>query len=264
MDKIFEQCTVDRELTPELIKRKQELDDLMEVELSEIEAGYGNMWVPKERQYADVRQKYDDLWEQELTDAGYFVRPVFESVERWYDKLNQLSEEAVIEDPFAEFNLSTSVEEALDNYSYDFEIEYAGFTDEWEEPRFDPSSWYGYYTVTKSREYGDYSYSVPIEDILEDLMTEIIPENLNSSYIEKAIKRRIAELEYSAYKDTAESEIRKLVADYQKLEALCEKSDDEDYEKLEIFVADHLDEFFVIFYPVFQEKYRDQARETLR
>ena len=36
MDKIFEQCTVDGELTPELIKRKQELDNLMEVELSEI------------------------------------------------------------------------------------------------------------------------------------------------------------------------------------------------------------------------------------
>lgn len=91
MDRIFEQCTVDGELTPELIKRKQELDDQMEVELSEIEAGRGNMWVPKERQYADIRQKYDDIWEQELTNAGYFVRPVFESVERWYDTLSKLN-----------------------------------------------------------------------------------------------------------------------------------------------------------------------------
>ncbi len=171
--------------------------------------------------------------------------------------------EATEVDPFTEFNLSASVEAALANYSYDFEIEYDGFTDEREEDQNDPNSRYGHYTVTKSREYDDYSYSVPVEDILEDLMTDIIPDNLNSNYIERAIKRRIAELRYSAYKDTAESEIRKLIADYQKLEALCEKSGDEDYEKLEIFVADHLDDFFVIFYPAFQEKYRDQARENL-
>ena len=92
MNKIFEQCTVDGELTPELLKRKQELDADMEVELSAIEAGYGDMWVPKERQYAEVRQKYDDIWEQELVDAGYVVRPTFESTENWYDTLSTLNE----------------------------------------------------------------------------------------------------------------------------------------------------------------------------
>ena len=60
----------------------------MEAELAEIDAGRGQMWVPKERQYADVRQKYDDMWEQELIDAGYFVRPVFED---WYDELSKLN-----------------------------------------------------------------------------------------------------------------------------------------------------------------------------
>lgn len=88
MKKVIEQCVVDGDLSPELIKRKQELDQLMEVELAEIEAGRGQMWVPKERQYADVRQKYDDIWEQELVDAGYFVRPVFED---WYDELSKLN-----------------------------------------------------------------------------------------------------------------------------------------------------------------------------
>lgn len=88
MDKIFEQCTVDGELTPELITRKQELDNAMEAELAVIDAGRGQMWVPKERQYADVRQKYEDIWEQELIDAGYFVRPVFEN---WYDELSKLN-----------------------------------------------------------------------------------------------------------------------------------------------------------------------------
>ncbi len=91
MKKVIEQCVVDGELTPELIKRKQDLDAAMEAELSEIEAGRGQMWVTKERQYADVRQKYDDIWEQELTDAGYFVIPVFESVEQWYDTLSKLN-----------------------------------------------------------------------------------------------------------------------------------------------------------------------------
>lgn len=88
MKKIIEQCIVDGELTPELLKRKQELDRAMEAELAVIEAGRGQMWVPKERQYADVRQKYDDIWEQELVDAGYFVRPVFED---WYDELSKLN-----------------------------------------------------------------------------------------------------------------------------------------------------------------------------
>jgi hypothetical protein len=88
MKKVLEQCVVDGELTPELVKRKQELDSAMEAELAVIEAGRGQMWVPKERQYADVRQKYDDIWEQELMDAGYFVRPVFED---WYDELSKLN-----------------------------------------------------------------------------------------------------------------------------------------------------------------------------
>lgn len=88
MKKVIEQCVVDDELTPELIKRKQELESAMEAELAVIDAGRGQMWVPKERQYADVRQKYDDMWEQELIDAGYFVRPVFED---WYDELSKLN-----------------------------------------------------------------------------------------------------------------------------------------------------------------------------
>lgn len=92
MTNIFEQCTVDGELTPELIKRKQELDTNMEAELEAIDADKGNIWVPKERQYAEVRQKYEVAWEQELEKAGYMVRPIFESVEQWYDTLSSLNE----------------------------------------------------------------------------------------------------------------------------------------------------------------------------
>lgn len=88
MNKIFEQCVVDGDLTPELLSRKQVLDQEMEAELTEVEAGRGQQWVPKEKQYAEIRQKYDDIWEQELTDAGYIVRPMFED---WYEELNKLN-----------------------------------------------------------------------------------------------------------------------------------------------------------------------------
>ena len=97
MNNIFEQCAIDGELTPELLKRKQELDQSMEAELSEIEADKGNKWLPKEKHYAEIRQKYEDAWEQELTDAGYVVRPIFESIEKptfedWYEELSKLHE----------------------------------------------------------------------------------------------------------------------------------------------------------------------------
>lgn len=88
MNKIFEQCVVDGELTPELIKRKQELDREMDAELAEVEAGRGRLWVHPSVQKAEIQQKYDDIWEQELTDAGYFVRPVFED---WYEELNKIN-----------------------------------------------------------------------------------------------------------------------------------------------------------------------------
>lgn len=96
MYKILEQCTVDGELTPELLKRKQELDANMEAEIEKVENNKDSMWIPKERLFADIRQKYDDMWEQELSDAGYVVRPMFESIEKpsfgdWYEELNKLN-----------------------------------------------------------------------------------------------------------------------------------------------------------------------------
>ena len=96
MNEIFEQCFIDGELTPELQKRKIELDQDMEAELNSVEADKGNMWTPKEKRYAEIRQKYEDAWEQELTDAGYVVRPIFESLERssfedWYEELNKIN-----------------------------------------------------------------------------------------------------------------------------------------------------------------------------
>ena len=96
MNKIFEQCTVDGELTPELINRKRALDAAMAAELRILDSTGGRMWVNKEVQAAEIRHKYEYKWEQELIDAGYFIRPTFESVDRssfadWYEELNKIN-----------------------------------------------------------------------------------------------------------------------------------------------------------------------------
>lgn len=245
MNKLFEQCTVDGELTPELIKRKQELDQELEAELAAVDAYRGSRWVPKELQCADIQQKYEKMWEQELVDAGYLVRPVFEDAESWYDELSKLHEaetpavETPEVDPFAEFNLSSSVEEALSNFSQDFELEYSGYLDEWDEDRWDPNSDYGHYTVRKSKYYDDYTYSLSPETVFEDVIDYIWGSNLDK------------------YAKT-ESE-KELVAKFEKLQDLCEDPEDV---RLDIFVADHLDWFFDMFYNRFRSAYKEIARES--
>jgi hypothetical protein len=96
MSKIVEQCTVDGELTPELVRYKQDLDAAMETELAEVEANRTYYWIPKERQYADIKYKYEVAWETALANAGYFLRPTFESAHQdfgdWYDHLTTLNE----------------------------------------------------------------------------------------------------------------------------------------------------------------------------
>ena len=96
MYKIFEQCTVDGELTPELLKRKQELDQALELGLEQIEQNRSLTWVDKQRYSTDLQAEYEDIWAQELNDAGYVVRPMFESIEKpsfddWYEELNKLN-----------------------------------------------------------------------------------------------------------------------------------------------------------------------------
>ena len=268
---LLEYCTVDGELTPELIQRKQDLDQSLEAELEKIDQNKSLTWVAKQKYSTELQAEYDDLWERELTDAGYVVRPTFESVENWYDDLNELNEDApeaeATDDRFAEFNLSPSVDVALNNYPKNyFELEYDGFTDEWEEDRFDPNSWYGHYTVSKSREVDAFSYTLDAVDVLETLEDSILPKYFTPETAEKAITRYRAR--FGNYNKSAaekgEAAMRKLLADYQKVYALCyENDDDEDMEKLSIFVADHLDEFFDLFYDEFKDDYEEIAKDRI-
>jgi hypothetical protein len=46
------------------------------------------MWVTTAVQRAEIERKYEEIWEQDLEDAGYLLRPVFED---WYEELNKLN-----------------------------------------------------------------------------------------------------------------------------------------------------------------------------
>lgn len=111
MNKIFEQCFVDGELTPELLKRKAELDQQLDAELDKIDKAGWLTWVAKQRYSTEIQQEYENMWEKELTDAGYIVRPVFESKDTvkfddWYDELSKVydSSEKLTEAKYVEAN----------------------------------------------------------------------------------------------------------------------------------------------------------------
>ena len=272
MKKIIEQCVVDGELTPELIKRKQELDQLVNFEISEVEAGRGQQWQPKEKQYAEIRQKYDDIWEQELTDAGYVVRPIFESTVQWYDALSKLNETledtnlAVpsAADPYAEFNLSSSVEEALANFPDDyFEIRYDRYTVNWEEDSWDYVN-HNHTTIPRSRRFDAFTYEVSPDELFETLRDFIIDSYIDKpGYIEKAIQHYKSGFGSWAQDRAEESvaDLRKVVADYQKFQELW-KTDETAGEKLDIYIADHLDDFFVLFELPLKDFYEDRAKDS--
>ena len=97
---VTDNIVVDKELTPELIKRKEELDWGLGLELDRIHYGNNSSWAYKYLPSEEIKQKYEDIWEQELTDAGYIVRHVFESleikkeeepIEDWYEELNKIN-----------------------------------------------------------------------------------------------------------------------------------------------------------------------------
>lgn len=168
------------------------------------------------------------------------------------------------EDPYAEFNLSSSVEEALAQFGEFEELEYDGFTDSWEEDAWDYDA-SNHTTISRSRSYGDFTYRVPTEDIWETLRDIIIDKYINKpGYIEKALqyyyKRRFG----SWSQDRAEpyaQDFKKIVADYHKFQELW-NTDDEAGDKLDIYIADNLDKFICLFELPLKEYYKEWARES--
>lgn len=93
---VSDNIVVDKELTPELIKLKQELDWGLGLELDRINLDPALAWPAKQKQSTEYKQKYENKWEKALTDAGYLVRPMFESIEKpsfedWYEELTRIN-----------------------------------------------------------------------------------------------------------------------------------------------------------------------------
>jgi hypothetical protein len=97
---VSDNIVVNKELTPELLKRKEELDWGLGLELDRLQFDKGLTWAMRSAQSDKYKQKYEDLWIQELTDAGYIVRHIFEGLENdseeelledWYEELNKIN-----------------------------------------------------------------------------------------------------------------------------------------------------------------------------
>ena len=97
---VTDNIVVDKELTPELLKIKQELDWGLDLEIDRIHYKNNAVWSQKYKPTAEIIQKYEDKWIQALTDAGYIARHVFEGLENnseeelledWYEELNKIN-----------------------------------------------------------------------------------------------------------------------------------------------------------------------------
>lgn len=181
-----------------------------------------------------------------------------------YENLWEDAEAPATEDPYAEFKLSDSVEVALENYPWDFELEYSGFTDNWEEDSWDYER-HEYTSIPRSKRYDDYTYSVSPKDLWETLRDIIIDQYISKpGYIEKAIKYYKSSF-VSWNQDRAEEsaeDLRKIAADYQKFQELW-KTDETAGDKLDIYIADHLDEFFCLFELPLKDYYEESAKDSL-
>jgi hypothetical protein len=161
-----------------------------------------------------------------------------------------------------EFELSASWEIAMDTCPESFELEYDGYIEDWEQDAWDYEA-SRYTTVSRATEYDDYTYEVYTEELLRVLMRDIlVKQNLTPAKIAEVVKKIESQYRYSAYKAQAVNKAKKLISDYQKLEALYEK-DNSLEEKLEIFVIDHLEDFFFIFNEDIKEYYEDDAKNHM-
>ena len=176
----------------------------------------------------------------------------------WEDVSTEGPEAKSAADPYAEFNLSNSVEEALDNFPDDFEIVYDGYTANWEDDAWDYER-EEHTTVSRSRKYDDFTYRVSAKDVWEVLRDSIIDEYIDKpGYLEKAFKYYASEFLSPSWADESIADLKKVVADYKKLQEL-QKTDDEAGDKTDIYIADQLDSFFVLFELPLKEYYKDLA-----
>lgn len=116
----------------------------------------------------------------------------------------------------------------------DFVFEYDGWSKDSYVDHFNPDS--GHYTTSKTYEYDDFEYEVDPVSMFEFLRDDFLPRNSDKIFNAK------------------------LAAEYKRLEAACENSD-EDIEALELFIARNLETFVEMFYEELKEYYKEAAYE---
>ena len=175
----------------------------------------------------------------------------------WEETSEAPKAEVTVEELTKKYNLSTTVEAALAEYSEPFEIDYDDMVDEWEEDAWDYQAG-NHTTIAKSRNIDAFTYEVSVDDVFDKLVDEFLKEYRLLNQLEYTIKRLKKEYRFNNYAARMEPILRELVNDYIELSELCKKN----YELVElpyIFVADNLENFFELFYNVFQEEYQEDA-----
>lgn len=202
-------------------------------------------------------KEYENLWEDAPTEEPKATEP--EEPEEEEDE--QEVEEQKLRD---ELNLSTE-EEVIAWYkqhNYRVEISYPGYTDTWDEDRWDPNSDYGHYTVTKSKSYDDFEYEIDVEEALEFVWDKIIwneEKYLTPTYLDKVVKK-LQRQSLRWEKDRAPqiaADAKEFLSDYQRVRDFCDKWDDD--ELLTCFVASRLDSFEYYYEEIFRSHYYDEA-----
>lgn len=161
-----------------------------------------------------------------------------------------------------EFELSASWERAWDTCPSTFELEYDGFIEDWAQDSWDPESPYGYTTISRTTEYDDYTYEITDEQLLDSLKYILDKKRLTPAKIDKVIKELTRPYKFSSYTEVIEK-AKKLIADYQKLAAICEQ-DESLSEKPEIFIIDHMEDFFFVFNEDIKEYFEGDAEYYMR
>ena len=191
------------------------------------------------------------------------MKKLFEEF-KTYESLWEAVEEAPVtkgDEIDKEFELSASWEIAWDTCPKTFELEYDGYIEDWEQDAWDYDA-SQYTTVSRTTEYDDYTYEITDEQLLDSLKYILDKKRLTPAKIAEVVKKIESQYRYSAYKAQVVSEAKKLIADYQKLAAICEQ-DESLSEKLEIFIIDHIEDFFFVFNDDIKEYYENDAKDYM-
>lgn len=188
---------------------------------------------------------YENLWESEAATE---------------EKAEATEVNPAVEELTKKYNLSASVEAALAKYREPFSIDYDEMIDEWEEDAWDYRAG-NHTTRTRSNHLDAFTYKVKADDVFDKLIYEFLEEYQVRDQLEDTIKRLKKEYRYSDYASRMEPVFTKLVNEYLELAEFDEAADtDYDLEELSyIYVADNLEDFFELFYDVFQEEYKEEA-----